>query len=438
MPNQENAKNPAIFGIRISTETLCAEDERIRPTPSTRPKMNDNPARSAAPTPPDPAVVAASIDAHRASPEVDLRRHVRNRQIELATSLQERRAIYLDLKFWIELRNAKAADGAPHPYSDLLLALRQAVSSGQVFCPISDSCFLEVFKQSDPTTRKKTAELIDELSLGVTIIPFDLRVGTEIAHLLHAARTQEQVFPLDQLVWTKLSYVMGYDSPSVGMFDKHIGRAIEKAFFDHMWTIPLVEMERLIGGAMSGKDPDHHELLARTLTQGIEEHAATLKSFDQAYEHELVGVLDLYAGRATDILCDMAPPSMGPPPARDTTEYESIEQHCLGLLVAAMKTARGKATLRTLHIETCMHAAVRWNKGQKFKANDFFDYQHAAAAVGYCDAFFTERSLCSVLTRSDLSLDKQYSCTVVSTSEAALQYVRSATQEEGDSCQTTR
>jgi hypothetical protein len=391
--------------------------------------MNDNPAGRATPTRPDPAIVAASIDAHRASPGVDLKRHARNRQIELATSLQERRAIYLDLKFWIGLRNAEAAGRVPHPYSDLLIALRQAVSSGQVFCPISDSCFLEVFKQSDPTTRKKTAELIDELSLGITIIPFNLRIGTEIAHLLHAALAPEQVFPLDQLVWTKLSYVLGHYSPPVGMFDEHTSRAIEKAFFDHMWTIPLVEMEQLIGGGLSSRDQDHHERLARTLTEGIEEHAATLKSFDQAYEHELVGVLDLYAGRAADILCDMAPPSMGPRPARDTAEYGSIERHCLGLLVAAMKTERGKATLRTLHIETCMHAAVRWNKGQKFKANDFFDYQHAAAAVGYCDAFFTERSLCSVLTRSDLALDKRYGCTVVSTSEAALRYVRSAIKE---------
>jgi hypothetical protein len=381
-------------------------------------------AGRATPTPPAREAVAASIDAHRAFPEVDIRRHSRNRQLELATSLQGRRAVYLDLKYWIGLRNADAAGRAPHPYSDLLIALRQAVSNGRVFCPISDSCFLEVFKQSDPTTRRKTAELIDELSLGVTVISSDLRIGTEIAHLLHAARTRDQVFPLDQLVWTKLSYVLGYHNPPVGMFDERTGRAIEKAFFDHMWTISLVEMERLIGDAMSAVDPGHHERLARTLTDDIEEHAAELKSFKQAYEHELVGVMDLFAGRAADILCDMAPPSLGPRPAKETDEYRSIERHCLGLLVAAMKTDHGKATLRTLHINTCLHAAMRWNKGQKFKANDFFDYQHAAAAVGYCDAFFTERTLCSVLTRGDFALDKLYACTVVSTPEAALRYVR--------------
>lgn len=371
------------------------------------------------------AAVGASIDVHRSSPQVDFRRHVRNRQIELATSLIGRHAIYLDLKFWIGLRDAGTDGSLDGPYGALLIALRQAVRGGLVFCPISDSCFLEVLKQSDPESRRRTAALIDELSLGVTLIPYDLRVGTEIAHLLHAARTPDQVIPLQHLVWSKLPYVLGFYQPQIAQLDESTCLAIDKAFFDHMWTIPLAEMETHLGSGPAGVDPGRHERLARELTQGIELHAAELKSFKQAYEHELVGVMDLYASRAADILCDMAPSTLGPRPNKETDQYKNIERQCLALLVGAMQTDQGKATLRTLHINVCMHAAVRWNKGQKFKANDFFDYQHAAAAVGYCDAFFTERSLCSVLTRADLGLDKLYECVVVSTPEAALQYVES-------------
>lgn len=382
--------------------------------------MADNPASNRLTL----ADVGASIDGHRAHPEVDLQKHCRNRQIELATNLQGRRSIYLDLKFWIGMRDAQAAGRTPHQYSALLASLRKAVANRRAFCPISDSCFLEVFKQSDADTRQRTATLIDELSLGVTIIPFDLRVGTEIAHLLHTATTPEKVYPLDRLVWTKLSYVLGYHGPSFAKFDEDTGRAMEKALFDHMWAIPLAEMDRLIGDAALATDADHHERLARTLNQDIAKHASEMKSFKQVYEHELVGVMSLYAGRAADILCDMAPPSLGPRPAKHTDEYKTIERHCLDLLVGAMNSDQGKATLRTLHIETSIHAAVRWNKGQKFKANDFFDLQHAAAAVGYCDAFFTERSLATLLTRRDLSLDKLYDCAVEFSPEAALQYIR--------------
>lgn len=371
-----------------------------------------------------PADIATSIDAHRVRPDVDLERHCRNRQIELATSLKGRKAIYLDIKFWIGIRDAQAISPSHHPYSALLVSLREAVADGRAFCPISDSCFLEVFKQLDVDSRRRTVALIDELSLGVSIISLDIRISTEIAHLLHAALTPEQVYPLDHLVWTKLSYALGYFSPPVGMFDEHIGGAIEKAFFDHMWTIPLIEIESHIGDAMSTKDTGDNERLAHTLNQGIAEHAAGLKNFKQVYEHELVGVMDLYASRAVDIVCNMAPPSLGPRPAKNTDRYKTIERQCLNLLVGAMRLDKGKATLRTLHIEASIHAAVRWSKGQKFKANDFFDIHHAAAAVGYCDAFFTERSLANVLTRSDLGLDKLYDCTVESNPEAALEYVQ--------------
>ncbi|MDA8520206.1 hypothetical protein [Acidovorax sp. NCPPB 4044] len=370
--------------------------------------------------------IGTSIDTHRAHPEIDPEKHAKNRQIELAMSLHGRRAIYLDLKFWIGMRDAEASGHAPHPCSALLAALRKAVAAGHAFCPISDSCFIEVFKQSDPNTRRRTAALIDALSLGVTITAQDLRIGTEIAHLLHAL-TPDEVHPLDHLVWSKLSYTLGYLRPPVGMFDALTGRAIEKAFFDHMWNIPLIEIEQNSGDALSAHHPEHHERLAQTLNQGIAKHAAGIKSFKQVYEHELGGAMELYAGRAADIMCSMSSASLAPRPAKGSTEYKTIERQCLGLLVGPMDTDKGKATLRTLNIKTSIHAAVRWNKGQKFKANDLFDMRHAAAAVGYCDAFLTERSLANVLTRSDLALDKLYDCNVVSTPEAALKYVQAVT-----------
>lgn len=380
------------------------------------------------PKQPDLRIISASIEAHKERPEITIQHHKRHRQIELAKSLQTRHAIYLDLKFWIGLREAQAIGHANHTYSDLLSALRQAVATGLVFCPISDSCFLEVFKQTDPVTRRKTVELIDELSLGVTIIPSDLRIGTEIAHLMHVGCMPDQVFPMNLLVWTKLCFVLGYRSPPIGMFDKQTSRAIEKAFFDHMWAIPLFEIESLLGNTPQALG-DHHENLAQTLTQQNEKHASEIKSYKQAYEHELIGALDLYASRAVNILCSMTPPSVGPPPTRDSDEYKGLEKDCLTFLIAAMQTVAGKDTMRTLHITSCLHAALRWNKRQKFKAHDFFDFQHAAAAVGYCDAFFTERSLCNVLTRSDLALDKLYNCTVVSDPENALHYVQSISSD---------
>lgn len=368
--------------------------------------------------------IGASIDFHRARPEVTIERHSRARQVELATSLEGRRAIYLDLRFWIYLRDAeRSRDAGLH--GRLLGELRQAVAAKIAFCPITDSTFLEVFKQTDEHTRALTARLIDELSLGVTLIPFDLRVGTEIAHLLHAAHTPNQVYPLHQLVWSKLSYVLGFMHPTMRAFDGPTSLALQKAFLDHMWTIPLVEMNGYLGDKMWQDDPLHFEDMASRINEANRRHASDLKSFQQTYQTELVGVLELYAGRAADILCNMAPASAGPPPPHGSARRRGYEQQCLALLIAALKTDHGKNAMRTLYIQTCLYAAVRWNKKQQLEANDFFDFHHASAALGYCDALFTEKGLRAMVTRSDLGLDKRFNCFVTSKAEEAISYVQS-------------
>ncbi len=49
--------------------------------------------------------------------------------------------------------------------------------------------------------------------------PAQIRIGTEIAHSFHAVRYPGRVHALDELVWSKLSYVLGYVHPSEMPFD---------------------------------------------------------------------------------------------------------------------------------------------------------------------------------------------------------------------------
>lgn len=115
--------------------------------------------------------VDSLITRHLGSPEVSLEEHRRYRVHALGRDLASRKAIYLDLRFWIGLRDA-ARYNKLGLERDLLLGLRRRVASGALFCPITDSTFLELFKQTDQQSRVATAELIDELSLGVTLMPY--------------------------------------------------------------------------------------------------------------------------------------------------------------------------------------------------------------------------------------------------------------------------
>ena len=117
----------------------------------------------------------------------------------------------------------------------------------RIFCPISESVFVELLRQQDLETRRSTARIIDELSLGVALAPETLRVGTELAHLFYSHGNQDSVYPLRWLIWSKLSYVLGVVHPTTTVFGPEQDLLIQKVFFDHMWDISLVETGRPIG-----------------------------------------------------------------------------------------------------------------------------------------------------------------------------------------------
>ena len=97
----------------------------------------------------------------------------------------------------------------------------------------------------------------------------------------------------------------------------------------------------------------------------------------------------------------------------------------LGSVSCGSQNGSWKECHANLVHQTCLYAAVRWNKKQQLEANDFFDFHHASAALGYCDALFTEKGLRAMVTRSDLGLDKRFNCFVTSKAEEAISYVQS-------------
>ena len=129
---------------------------------------------------------SSGLKDHIESPDISLNEHMRRRHYELADALKTRRAYYLDTKYWIIIRDVVAGIRSSDPEIALLNVLRSQVAAGEAFCPISESTFAELFKQRDPVTRKATAELIDELSLDVSLIPFEERVKVELQAYIYS------------------------------------------------------------------------------------------------------------------------------------------------------------------------------------------------------------------------------------------------------------
>lgn len=368
-----------------------------------------------------PARIADRFAFHRANPQVTVEQHVRQRVTELGEWVTARERVYLDKCFWIHLRTARMNEPSPTGASALMASLAAGVSAGQLVCPISDVLFLELMKQTDPTTRIATAELIDELSCGVSLSPEPTRVATEVAHFLHA-NAGHSVHPLEQLVWTKVAFVLGVQHPVPQAFAPEERLVIQKAFFDHLWEIPLSMMVETIGNAWPPESSFGD--LAIRLNRENAVHAASMKSFAQVYRDEINGVLEVAAPIAADVLHDMARKALGPDIEHSSEQRETILRQCLGLLRAAMRKPIGKRALRTLHAGALMHAAVRWNRTQKVDANDLFDLHHAEAALGYCDVLLTDGPMHTLLKQRHLAVEREFPCRVMSSVEDAADWAQ--------------
>ena len=86
------------------------------------------------------------------------------------------------------------------------------------------------------------------------------------------------MYPLDLLVWSKLSYVRGFIHPEGAPFDPATELAMQKMFFDHMWKISMREMVDHIGNHAL-PNPEHFERLAQRLNELNAQHTAEMRSF---------------------------------------------------------------------------------------------------------------------------------------------------------------
>lgn len=372
----------------------------------------------------DPTVVAAALDRHRQEPGLTPDQYIRRLMIELGEMVSQRKKIYLDTRYWIFLRDAAMGRPQRAVHTVLLQQLRQTVSQGIALCPISDVMFTELLKQSDDTTRVATARVVDELSCGVALCLEDQRIGTELAHFLYDVGAHGDVHSLSHLVWTKLCFVWGEHYPQGTSFAPETERAMQKAFIDHQWTMSLEKIVRMLGPVELLKAADY-EGTARRLNEGSRAHMNELRSFTQLVVNELAGILDLYKERLADIMAQIYEREQGKPPNLSPSQREDNEAKMRTVFINLFRLRPQFMAQRapTLYVGAKCHAAVRWNRNKNLTANDLMDFHHAAAALGYCDAFFTDNPLKVMLTQNHVRLPSELGRFITADDVEALKFV---------------
>lgn len=355
-----------------------------------------------------------NFEFHKNNPKQPPHDYYRSLRLKLSEQVLTKKIIYLDTKFWVLMKNG-LLDPINFPLENELLTLIIELSSqGKYIFPISEDVFLEVIKQTDTKTLKATAELIDKLSQGVSSISSEERIRLELLHYWYSI-TGKSVYRTEQLIWTRLSYLMGvqqFEIPNISTEDNHI---IQKGFIDQMWSLSLSEMISFILDS-GGEIYNLHPRISEKLNDGKFKHMNEANNFNQMFLNEVGGIIDAYRDDLADMMNYMYSQETGIIETDDKHKQHFDETKRLmgNAIYNVFRLKKITVEMPSINILSSLHAAVRWDKQQKFQDNDFYDFRHATTALPYCDYFFTEKRLMHLLTQKNLSLDKLYKCEIQS------------------------
>lgn len=365
-----------------------------------------------------------SLVRHATTPKVSVHEYVDGLVAELGDSIASRNKIYLDTRYWIHLRDAAMGRPTHHCHCEILDHIRFLVSTGAAICPVSDVAWMELSKQTDPQTRLATANLLDELSLGIAIMSEQDRIISEIKQFIIPPETIAPTRNLKDRVWVKAGYILGLTVPSIREWPSEHNLLIQKTSVDVFWGITYREIAEKSGALPSMSD--HMERSASKITADMRRYAYQINSIKQAFAAESAGALSVFKDAIGDVMIRHFYNTTGNSSPVPKEQLDEVVKKTLTILANAFRL-RPKIMAQhipSLYAYAMCHAAVRMDKSRKFNGHDLLDIHHASSGIPYHDAVFTENPLRVLVTAGNVTLDKTFACTVLAKESDVLDYLK--------------
>jgi hypothetical protein len=364
--------------------------------------------------------VAALLEVHRARPEITFAQHLASLEEDVAREALGKPRVYLDLRYWIFLRDADLGKPQKPVHANLLEEMLRGVSEGRFVCPITEAVFFEVDRQGNTERRMQTVRMIDRLCRGVVIKNSRDRAVCEIHDFFEATIVRQELptVPCRQ-VWVRPYGFLG--TPQVSGWGPAEDLAINKAFLSYAWTRSLEDLLTDTPVPDDGVD-DALRANAVRITESSASHASGMRSFEQVLVDEVAGLIGEHRGEIGHAFRPYAA-AMLRAAGTDGHDPAAMEQHGLNLAYSAAAAPEPRRALPLIRILAGLHAFIRWQRQRAFTFNDIFDLRHAAAAIPYCDLFLTEKFVKTACTSSLLDFGTAYGTRIICDDDEALDAV---------------
>lgn len=337
--------------------------------------------------------------------------YIEEHRLSLGKSIQNRKKIYLDTKYWGYLCDVSLGKNTEKVFIEIHDVLIQLVKEKKIICPLSYRIYSELFNQKDIKRFNETVKLMETLSENVTIVNENECVDYELLYFLCDTTGNSNFIPIQNIfIWTKIFLLHGHSIPNllpdIPPQDKEY---LLKEYFKEIWNYSLQNLIDYEETDTSAKIRTMQESTVKTINKDKRDYEHELKSSKYVYMSEIAGVLDNYRDRIQDNFNEFVMAVDNSIEILDDNSLNDI-QPILNVIYNLFDNEKMGIYLPKFDIGAKMHSQIRWNKNQPFKANDLDDIGHISTALPYYDYFFTERSFCTLV--KNIKYDEKYSCTV--------------------------
>ncbi len=331
--------------------------------------------------------------------------YIREQSPKIADKYSGKQKIYLDLKYWILLRDGAESN---HPIiRQITEKVRQLHSSGKCIFPVSDIIYYEMMKQGDDAKRSASIALVDQYSEGLAMVTaahqFQIAFGYWIRQYL---KIDNLAFP-QVSGWSAINLVIGFTG--FAKQAENLSGDLQKSFFDFASKITLSATHMATSipfTPFNGKDD------VKVLNEGKEKYRGQNKTFKEMFISELEGFIQELKKPIHDELVSLFVQKMNRQPTTQEMANINPDAYCK-LIIQLFREGKLSNELPLLKIFPSLFAMMRWNKDRVYKdGNDTTDVLHAVHALPNCHYFFTEKELKSLIVQ--LKLDKLFYCVVES------------------------
>lgn len=354
----------------------------------------------------------STFEFHKNNPNESVNKYIKRKRVELSHEIRKSKKIYLDTNYWILLRDAHTKENVDDRIVKLLRLIESLVKSGHAVCPISTDTFWEIQKQCDVDTLKATVKIIDDLSKGVAIISLPERFNFELIYFVRTRLKHPVYFP-DEIIWTKIPYILGFVTPVSETLPPDIDKAIQKAFIDHMWVLNLKDMYKQLLQGPTISPPDY-TALSKILNRNKYEHINDHISFKQLFLAEIAGILDIYKHDFESLMAYLYESETSNIVSKEEIIASKHSQYLANIIYDMFSHNKITTEFPSLHVMAKIHAAARWDKKRQFKPNDLYDFHHAIDAIPYYDYFLTDHSLRHLVNQEIMGFDAISHCKTIS------------------------